>query len=60
MLVSHNHDPHTHHMADYETLIPMTLALYLIILNITLVLLLVRIINWFLCLPPCFIVTLDS
>ena len=46
-------------MADHETLIPMTLMLYLVILNVTLILLLVRIINWFLCLPLRFIVTLD-
>ena len=46
-------------MANQETLIPVTLMLYLIILNVTLVLLLVRIINWFLCLPLCFIITLD-
>jgi len=49
---------HVPSMADHNTLIPIALA-YFVILNVTLILLLVRIINWFLCLPPCFIVTLD-
>ena len=49
---------HVPSMANHDTLIPIALA-YFVILNVTLILLLVRIINWFLCLPPRFIVTLD-
>ena len=44
---------HVPSMANHETLIPIALA-YFVILNVTLILLLVRIINWFLCLPPAF------